>query len=109
MATSGPRRTRPAAPPGAAGSSSNADGPPVAAMTEGVPALSDCAIPSLAEKVRDGDRRALARAITVVESTRGAHRGLAARLLEELLLATGRAVRIGVSGAPGVGKSETDV
>ena len=59
----------------------------------------------LAEAVRAGDRRALARAITLVESTRTDHREQAAALLTELLPATGRAVRLGISGAPGVGKS----
>ena len=52
-----------------------------------------------------GDRRALAHAITLVESTRPDHRPLADRLLEILLPRTGRSIRIGISGAPGVGKS----
>ncbi|MEY2452967.1 MAG: GTPase [Acidimicrobiaceae bacterium] len=52
-----------------------------------------------------GDRRALARAITLVESTRADHRAESAALLDELLQHTGRAVRLGISGAPGVGKS----
>lgn len=60
---------------------------------------------ALAEGVLDGDRRALARAITLIESTRPDHRGEAARLLEALLPRTGRSVRIGISGVPGVGKS----
>ncbi|HEX6980576.1 MAG TPA: methylmalonyl Co-A mutase-associated GTPase MeaB [Alphaproteobacteria bacterium] len=61
--------------------------------------------PQLAQAVRDGDRRALARAITLVESTRPEHRAEAQALLSALLPATGAAVRIGISGAPGVGKS----
>ncbi|MEZ5779250.1 MAG: methylmalonyl Co-A mutase-associated GTPase MeaB [Paracoccaceae bacterium] len=58
----------------------------------------------LAERVAEGDRRALARAITLVESGRTDHRADAARLLERL--GTSRqALRIGLSGTPGVGKS----
>ena len=59
----------------------------------------------MAEPVRAGDRRALARAITLVESTRGADRERAERLLSTLLRAAGKAIRIGISGAPGAGKS----
>lgn len=55
--------------------------------------------------VLDGKRALVARAITLVESTRPAHRALAQRLLTELLPHSGRARRIGVSGVPGVGKS----
>jgi len=55
--------------------------------------------------VRDGDRRALARAITLVESTRPDHRAEADALLTELLPATGSSQRVGISGAPGAGKS----
>lgn len=59
----------------------------------------------LAERVIAGDRRALARAITVVESTREADRA-AALVLGERAAATGRqALRIGLTGTPGVGKS----
>jgi len=59
----------------------------------------------LARAVRDGDRRALARAITLVESARSDHREDAVALLDELLPATGDAIRVGISGAPGAGKS----
>src|SRR5690606_18297903 len=55
--------------------------------------------------VLDGRRAVVARAITLVESTRPRHRALAQRLLTELLPHSGRARRIGISGAPGVGKS----
>jgi LAO/AO transport system kinase len=55
--------------------------------------------------LRQGDRRALARAITLVESTRPDHREEAERLVESLLPQTGKAVRIGISGPPGAGKS----
>jgi LAO/AO transport system kinase len=60
---------------------------------------------ALVEGIRGGDRRALARAITTVESTRADHREHAVVLLDELLPDTGRAMRIGISGPPGVGKS----
>jgi len=59
----------------------------------------------LADGVLAGDRRALAKAITLVESTRPDHQEGAQRLLERLLPATGRAARVGISGVPGVGKS----
>src|SRR5213596_3015656 len=60
---------------------------------------------ALAADVRAGSRRALAKAITLVESTRADHQRAAQRLLELLLPDTGRAARVGVSGVPGVGKS----
>ena len=53
----------------------------------------------------DGSRAYIARAITLVESTRPDHRALAQRLLIELLPHAGRARRVGISGVPGVGKS----
>jgi LAO/AO transport system kinase len=59
----------------------------------------------LAERVRAGDRRALAQAITLVESTRDDHRRQAEALLDAILPATGAAARVGISGPPGVGKS----
>jgi len=55
--------------------------------------------------LRQGDRRALARAITLIESTRPDHREAAERLVDSLLRQTGAAVRIGISGPPGAGKS----
>ncbi|MFE4305433.1 methylmalonyl Co-A mutase-associated GTPase MeaB [Streptomyces sp. NPDC056891] len=55
--------------------------------------------------VREGKRALVARAITLVESTRPQHRALAQDLLTELLPHSGNAVRIGISGVPGVGKS----
>lgn len=60
---------------------------------------------ALAEQVRAGDRRALARAITLVESNRPDHRADARDLLDALLTHSGGAIRVGVSGAPGAGKS----
>jgi LAO/AO transport system kinase len=57
------------------------------------------------EALRRGDRRALARAITLVESRLPAHRDAAQALLEAVLPDTGRSIRIGITGVPGVGKS----
>jgi LAO/AO transport system kinase len=59
----------------------------------------------LADKIRAGDRRALARGITLVESRREDHRLSAEKLLDLLLPKTGRSIRLGISGPPGVGKS----
>ncbi|GAA0410298.1 ATPase/protein kinase [Acrocarpospora corrugata] len=58
-----------------------------------------------AEGVLSGSRRGIARAITLVESTRPDHRELAQQLLAELTPYAGKARRVGVSGVPGVGKS----
>jgi LAO/AO transport system kinase len=60
---------------------------------------------TLARGIRAGDRAVLARAITLIESKRADHRQAAHRLVQELLPATGRAIRVGITGAPGVGKS----
>jgi LAO/AO transport system kinase len=60
---------------------------------------------ALAAAVKRGDRRALSRAITLIESTRKDHRAQANALLERLIAYTGGAIRLGISGAPGVGKS----
>jgi GTPase len=62
---------------------------------------------TLARRVRDGDRASLARAITLIESKRADHRKQAYTLVQELLPLTGKAVRVGITGAPGVGKSTT--
>jgi GTPase len=59
----------------------------------------------LASAIRGGDRSALPRAITLVESTRPDHRENAQRLLMELMPDAGRAVHVGITGVPGVGKS----
>lgn len=59
----------------------------------------------LAVGVRAGDRALLARAITLVESTRTSDAAMAQRLVEDLLPDSGQALRIGISGVPGVGKS----
>jgi LAO/AO transport system kinase len=59
----------------------------------------------LADAVVSGDRRALARAITLVESARRDHRDQASDVLELLMPHCGGSIRLGISGAPGVGKS----
>jgi LAO/AO transport system kinase len=59
----------------------------------------------LVHGIRTGDRRALARAITLAESTRSDHRDLALEVIDALLPRGATAIRVGVSGAPGVGKS----
>jgi len=60
---------------------------------------------ALAEAVLMGDRRALARAITLIESTRQDHRTAASALLQRLMPHAGNSIRLGISGVPGVGKS----
>ncbi|SDC07074.1 LAO/AO transport system kinase [Geodermatophilus telluris] len=62
-------------------------------------------VAALVEGVLGGDRRSLARAITLVESRRADHRERAQELLVELLPHAGGARRVGISGVPGVGKS----
>ena len=57
------------------------------------------------QAIRAGDRRALARAITLVESTRADHRAAADGLLKALLPHAGNSIRIGITVVPGVGKS----
>jgi LAO/AO transport system kinase len=59
----------------------------------------------LATRLVEGDRQALARSITLVESTRSDHRTAAAALLDAVLAHTGGATRLGVTGTPGAGKS----
>ena len=59
----------------------------------------------LTTRLLAGDRRALAKAITLIESTRAGDRDAADALLAAILPATGKAVRIGLSGTPGAGKS----
>ena len=64
-------------------------------------------IDRLARGIRAGERTVLSRAITLIESKRADHRRTAATLTQALLGATGKAVRVGITGAPGVGKSTT--
>ncbi|MFO1302807.1 MAG: methylmalonyl Co-A mutase-associated GTPase MeaB [Burkholderiales bacterium] len=64
---------------------------------------SECA--RLVAGARGGDRRLLAKAITLAESTREDHQALARDVMAELLPHTGKALRMGITGSPGVGKS----
>jgi LAO/AO transport system kinase len=62
---------------------------------------------ALAKDLRSGHRAVLARAITLIESRRGDHQAAARELVQALLSHTGKAVRVGITGSPGVGKSTT--
>src|SRR3982074_2314119 len=64
-------------------------------------------IETLAKDLRAGSRAALARAITLIESRRGDHQAAARDLVQALLPDTGKAIRVGITGSPGVGKSTT--
>jgi LAO/AO transport system kinase len=64
-------------------------------------------IPGIAADIRVGNRAALARAITLVESRREDHQASARELVQALLPSTGKAYRVGITGSPGVGKSTT--
>jgi LAO/AO transport system kinase len=68
-------------------------------------ALQDASDQKLIEGVLARQRRAIAKAITLVESTRSDHQARAGAMLEALLPYTGRSIRLGISGSPGVGKS----
>jgi LAO/AO transport system kinase len=67
----------------------------------------DDTVDGLAAAIRSGDRAALPRAITLLESTRPDHREQAQQLLLALLPDSGNAHRVGITGVPGVGKSTT--
>ncbi len=71
------------------------------------PTVASPDIGRLARGIRAGDRAVLARAITLIESRRADHQRAARGLVQELLPATGHAVRVGITGVPGVGKSTT--
>ena len=57
------------------------------------------------EALLSGNRRALAKAITLIESTNSQDRSAADELVQSILPDSGRSLRIGISGTPGVGKS----
>src|SRR6516162_7965019 len=61
----------------------------------------------LARGIRAGERAVLARAITLIESRRADHQKAASRLVQDILPDTGKAIRVGITGMPGVGKSTT--
>ena len=69
------------------------------------PAIPD--LTDLARGIRARERAVIARAITLIESRRSDHQKAARRLVQELLPLTGAAIRVGITGAPGVGKSTT--
>src|ERR1700730_12576755 len=71
------------------------------------PALAPADITPLVRGIRAGDRAVLARAITLIESKRPDHERSARQLVQSLLPHTGAARRVGITGAPGVGKSTT--
>ena len=62
-------------------------------------------VEATAEAIRSGDRVSLARAITLIESAKPEDQTCAGALLEHLLPITGNAIRVGISGPPGAGKS----
>src|SRR5436853_3280019 len=64
-------------------------------------------ITALTADLRAGHRAALARPITLIESRRSAHPAAARDLVQALLPDTGKAIRVGITGSPGVGKSTT--
>lgn len=69
------------------------------------PAIPD--LTDLGRGIRARERAVIARAITLIESRRSDHQKAARRLVQELLPLTGAAIRVGITGAPGVGKSTT--
>jgi LAO/AO transport system kinase len=62
-------------------------------------------IPDLISKLREGDRNALAKSITLAESQKPEDQEMIHGILKEILPATGRSIRVGITGPPGVGKS----
>ena len=67
--------------------------------------MTEVSIDTYCDGILIGDRRILAKAITLVESHHVEHRKLSHRLVERLLPHTGQAIRLGITGIPGVGKS----
>ncbi len=74
-------------------------------MTTSRPPKQSPDVSELARAVQTGERAVLARAITLIESKRADHQQTARALVQELLPLTGKATRVGITGAPGVGKS----
>ena len=62
-------------------------------------------VPELVEQVLAGSRQHIARALTLVESSKPAHREKAREMLRQLAPRTSDAIRVGISGVPGAGKS----
>ncbi|MGG7567428.1 methylmalonyl Co-A mutase-associated GTPase MeaB [Rhodovulum sp. DZ06] len=78
---------------------------PAPAATAEAAAAAEALAEDLAVRLEAGERRALARAITLVESTRPDHRAAAEALMRRLYGKHDQAIRVGLSGTPGVGKS----
>jgi LAO/AO transport system kinase len=72
-----------------------------------LPSSAPIDIKALSNDLRAGSRAALARAITLIESRRADHQAAARDLVQALLPDTGTAIRVGITGSPGVGKSTT--
>ena len=70
-----------------------------------MPAPLETPLQELVNPLLEGNRRALAKVITLLESQNPGHQERAARVLEHLLPHSGKSIRVGISGAPGVGKS----
>jgi len=71
------------------------------------PSVESSQITTLAKDLRAGHRAAVARAITLIESRRSDHQAAAREMVQALLPDTGKAIRVGITGSPGVGKSTT--
>lgn len=67
--------------------------------------MENFSVEALFEGIKSGDKRLLGKAITLVESKKAEHREKAERLLQEIMPLTGKSVRVGITGVPGVGKS----
>src|SRR5947209_7949866 len=74
-------------------------------MTAAVPRAANLSPEQLANRLASGDRASLARAITLIESRKPAHQEMARTVMQAVLPHTGRAIRVGITGVPGVGKS----
>src|ERR1700681_3085232 len=83
--------------------------PRLAVVKQGMPPPNNAPIDvkTLTKDLRRGSRAALARVITLIESRRGDHQSAARDLVQALLPDTGKAIRVGITGSPGVGKSTT--
>lgn len=97
------RDTEPDSPAGPTGDTTESDHE--AGSTLPAPATASPAIRELAEQILGGHRRALSRGITLVESRHPRDRASAAGLVQAVFANAGTAIRIGISGPPGVGKS----
>ena len=67
--------------------------------------MENFSVEALFEGIKSGDKRLLGKAITLVESKKAEHREKAEKLLQKIMPLTGKSVRVGITGVPGVGKS----